>query len=261
MKKILIGLGVIVLLLGGGVVFVLSNLDSLVKTAIESYGTAAVGSEVRVGSVAISLSNGSASIYDFSIANPPGFSDNPMLSFSELSVVLDLTNLSAENIAIASITSTDPFVSYERANGTTNLDVVSQRLAGEGPQEPDNAGAESEIRLQIGEVNINNIQASISDDRMPAPANVSLGDINLQNMSGTPAEITQQILTPLLRQLATNAARAFVNLANELLSGSAEAVRDRVENLQEDLQQNLQENIDENLGENIREGLGNLFGN
>jgi hypothetical protein len=253
MKKVLIGLGVIVVLIGGGVFYVLSNLDDIVKSAIETYGTAAVGSEVRVGSVAISLSNGSASIYDFSIANPVGFSDKAMVSFSELSVVLDLANLSGENIAITSITSTDPFVSYERANGTTNLDVVSQRLAGEGPQEPENAGAESDIRMQIGAVNINNIQASISDDRLPAPANVSLGNINLQNMSGTPAEITQQILSPLLRQLAANAARAFVNLANDLLSDSAETIRDTMDN--------LQETVDENLGENIREGLGNLFGN
>jgi len=89
LKKILISLGVLVVLLGGGVFYLLSNLDEIVRTAIEDYGSEAVGSQVSVGAVEISLREGSASIFNFSIANPPGFSDEDMLRFAELSVALD----------------------------------------------------------------------------------------------------------------------------------------------------------------------------
>jgi len=81
MKKVLIALGVVVVLIGGGLVLLLSNLDGLVKTAIETYGSEAVGSQVSVGSVELNLTEGSAAIYDFSVANPPGFSDQPIMSF------------------------------------------------------------------------------------------------------------------------------------------------------------------------------------
>ena len=263
MKKLLLGLVVLVVLLGGGVLLILSNLDALVKTAIESYGSAAVGTQVSVGSVEISLTEGAASIRYFSIANPEGFSDNPMLSFSELSVSLDLNNLNAENIGIVLISSTDPFVSYERANCTTNIDVMSQRLAGEGPQEPEDAGTESEIRLQIGEVSIRNIQANISDERLPTPARVSLGDIDLQNLSGTPAEITQQILTPVMGQLARNAGQAFLNLASDLFTGGAEQLGETVEQGRQQVEDIVDEGRHqvEDISEDLREGLGNLFGN
>tara|TARA_R100001143_G_scaffold62942_1_gene67683 strand:- start:191 stop:988 length:798 start_codon:yes stop_codon:yes gene_type:complete len=264
LKKILISLGVLVVLLGGGVFYLLSNLDEIVRTAIEDYGSEAVGSQVSVGAVEISLREGSASIFNFSIANPPGFSDEDMLRFAELSVALDLGNLSSENVGIVSIVSTDPFVSYERANGTTNIDVVSERLAGEAPQEPEDAGAESEMNLQIDDVRIRNIQASISDDRLRNPVQVSLGDITLQNLSGTPAEITQQILTPVMAQLARSASQAFLNLANELFTEGAEELRNRVDEGRQQLEDRVDETrqqLEDSVGEDIREGLGNLFGN
>ncbi len=253
MKKILIGLVVVVVIVAGGAFFLLSNLNGFVKTAIESYGSEAIGAQVTVGSVDINLQQGSASLYDFSIANLPGNSDRSLLSFSELSVSLDLTRISQELIVISDITTRNPHVSYERANGTSNIDELSARLSSEEPQEPASAGSESEMQLEIGNILIEGIQATVSDSILPSPVEIALGDIVLSDLAGTPAEISQQILTPLMSQIASNAGSAFLNMSQELLG-------DQLENLG-DLGNQVGEKLDETVGESVREGLGNLFGN
>ena len=96
MKKVLIALGIIVVLVAGGFTYVYLNLDELVETAIETAGSRALGTQVAVGSVALNLTGGTAEIYDFTIANPQGFTQGDMLRFSELSVGLDIQNISAD---------------------------------------------------------------------------------------------------------------------------------------------------------------------
>ena len=264
MKKVFAGLAIVIVLIAGGAFYLLSNLDEIVRTAIETYGTEAIGSQVSVGSVEISLSEGSAIIYDFSIANPEGFSERSLMSFSELAVDLDLANISQEMIGISRIATRDPFVSYERANGTSNLDLVSARLSSGSAQEPESAGPESQMLLQIDSVMIGNIQASVSDAMLPR-AIVSLGDIELDGLAGTPAEIAQQILRPVLRQLASNAGSAFAGMAAQMAQEQLEEQMQNLENraneAREQVEDSLNESINEAVGEDIREGIGNLFGN
>lgn len=257
LKKILIGFGLVIVLAVGGVFFLISNLDGIVRTAIENYGSQAVGSQVSVGGVDIRLREGAVTISDFSIANPEGFSDNNLLSFSELSVALDLSNISQESVGIVQISSTDPFVSYERANGTSNLDVISQRLSGDASEEPEAAGAESEMQLVIDDVRIRNIQASVSDSRLPRAVNISLGDIELQGLSGTPAEISRQILRPVMNQLAGSAGQALNTVLTEQLGN----IQDQANEALDQAEDTLNDALDETVGEEVRDRLGNLFGN
>lgn len=265
MKKVFAGLVIVIVLIAGGAFYLLSNLDEIVRTAIETYGTEAIGSQVSVGSVEISLSEGLAIISDFTIANPEGFSNRNLLSFSELAVDLDMANISQDLVGISRITTRDPFVSYERANGTSNLDVISARLSSGSPQEPESAGAESQMLLQVDSVTIDNIQASVSDARLQRSVDVTLGDIQLANLAGTPAEITQQILRPVISQLARNAGSAFAgmaaNLMNEQLDAQMENIENRANEARQETQDSINENLNEALGEDVREGIGNLFGN
>ena len=74
MKKIALGaLLVLLLIIGGSVYFLLSNLDGLVKTAIETYGSEATKTAVSVSSVKIVLQDGSGSIQGLTVGNPKGF--------------------------------------------------------------------------------------------------------------------------------------------------------------------------------------------
>jgi len=80
-------------------------------------------------------------------------------------------------------------VLYERANGTTNIDTVSARFANsEDQQTVEPASDEAAVRLNIDSILIEDIQAHMASEGVP-DLTINLGDINLQNLQGTPDEI------------------------------------------------------------------------
>ena len=225
--------------------FFISNLDGIVKTAIETYGSDAVGSQVSVGSVEINLIDGTAAIYDFSVANPEGFSDQVVMRFSAVSVAIDIATIRDPLIVINSIVARQPYVLYESANGTTNVDVVSARFAGdEEATVAENSDDESDIELSIASILIESIEAQMAGEGVP-DLSINLGDINLQNLEGTPDEIASQIMGPVTRQISANAAGALLEATATMITDGLESVVDGLNG----------------VGDALEEGLGNLFGN
>lgn len=227
MKKVLIGLVVVVLLVIGGGVYVYMNLDNLVKNAIESAGTRALGTEVSVDSVALDLPAGTASINGFRIANPQGFSDGDMLRFDELSVSLDVQNLGADSIHVFSVVSRSPFILYESRDGSTNVDAIAARFdSGEPAVEADNPAAQRKVR--VDSIEIEDIRGTLMSDRLPNALEVDLGDIRLQNLEGTPADLASQAMTPILAQLGRRAAEALLrNLDNGVIQETLDNVSEQ----------------------------------
>ncbi len=254
--KVFLGIFVVLLLLvGGGLYYVFTNLDAIVERGIETAGSSAAGTAVEVDSVDVDLLAGSATIHGFTLANPSGYSDAPMLSFDELGVVIDIASMSRDSgtISITSITSRNPHLLYETHGGVSNLDVVRERLAS-APAEPEPQGPGQELQLKIGSIVIEGIGATVSSDLLPAPADVELGDVRLQNLSGTPAEIAQQVLRPLLTQIAASAARIAVTLLPEDVRAAGNTLRDaagaRIEQAGDAVGEATQ---------GLRQGLGNLL--
>jgi len=249
MKKVLIALGIIVVLVAGGFTYVYLNLDELVETAIETAGSRALGTQVAVGSVALNLTGGTAEIYDFTIANPQGFTQGDMLRFSELSVGLDIQNISAESIHVLSVVSRDPCVLYESRDGMTNFDAISSRFDSGEPAEPaEDPG--SQPRVIVDDILIENISGTLMDDRLPNPVEVSLGDIELQNLDGTPADLASQVMAQILSQVGRRAAEALVSRVTDLL-GNSEELQNRVDEGRQRLEEEVGGALDR---------VGNLFG-
>jgi hypothetical protein len=252
MKKVLIGLVIVLILIGGGVFLLFSNLDKIVETGIETAGSSALGSRVEVGSVAINLTSGSASIYHFSVANPTGYSNAEMISFDELSVAIDLQNTNGQNVHVTSIVARSPHVLYESSGGVTNLDKVSERLDdGASAAEPQATDA-ANINIVIDSVLIENIQGTLLSDRLPAPVEVSLGDVRLNNLEGDPEELAQQIMAPVISQIGTAAAQALAQSITELLE-NAEAINEQVQDARDKI-----EDVSNQASEAL-ESVGNLF--
>jgi len=232
MKKLFIGLLVIALLVGAGLFYLVSNLDSMVKQGIESNGTEALGTAVRVDSVSIDLTAGVATLSGFSIANPEGFSNQDMVRFDELRVAIDLSSLRSDVIRITSINTVNPYVLYELQGAQSNIDVIRARFPAQESAPETEAGPQPVIGLDA--VTISGIQASLQSNLLPTAVNVNLGDVELPAAEGTPPELAKQVARPLITQLARNAAVAFASLpASQLRDSAGQAV----EALQEQLQQ------------------------
>ncbi len=252
MKKVLIGLVVVLILIGGGVFLLFSNLDKIVETGIETAGSSALGSRVEVGSVAINLTSGSASIYSFSIANPTGYSNAEMISFDELSVAIDLQNTNGQNVHVTSIVARSPHVLYESQDGVTNLDTVSARFESDESASEPQADDSADINIIIDSVLIENIQGTLLSDRLPGPVDVSLGDVRLSNLEGGPEELAQQIMAPVITQVGSAAARALAQSITELLQ-NADAINEQVRDARDRV-----EDVSNQASEAL-ESVGNLF--
>jgi hypothetical protein len=218
MKKVLIGLVVIVVALGGVFYYLASNLDGILKQVIETQGSSALGTDVRVDSVAVDLRGGTATINGFRVANPDGFSDADMMRFDELHVALDLASISSDVLRINTIRSTNPYMRFELQGTRSNIQAIRDRFppsAAEEPAQP--TGPEPVIALD--DLTINGIQGTLQSDQLPRPVDVSFGSIQVTNVEGTPEVLAQQIARSIMSQLANNARDALESVA----SGAIEA--------------------------------------
>ena len=113
MKKILIGVVVVVLLAVGGVVYFASNLDSIIKAAVEKFGSEATKTQVTLSSVDLTIKTGAASLNGFRMTNPAGFKTDQAMSFGTVSVKIDTGSLTSDVIVIKEVVIAAPDITYE----------------------------------------------------------------------------------------------------------------------------------------------------
>jgi hypothetical protein len=123
---------------------------------------------------------------------------------------------------------------YETHDSASNVDAMRERVSS---GEPAPESTEQALSVDIGRIDLEGIGATVSADLMPNPVEVDIGDIHLQNLSGTPNELAQQVLRQLLTQLAAATAKVALTFVPEDLRAAGTAVRDaaaaRVEQAQE----------------------------
>lgn len=200
MKKIiLIVVLLIIAAIGGGIYYVLTNLDSLVKQAIETYGSQATHTAVRVKSVNIQLKQASASIAGLTVANPSGFSSANAFSLGQVATRLNISKMSKEHIVIDEVLIKAPEVFYEmNAEKKTNLNIIKGNLGGGSAKTP-----ASKTESKTGKQPILTIHKFVFADAalhaMLVPLNnkkydLKIPSFQLVNLSGTPEQISRQVM-------------------------------------------------------------------
>ena len=131
MRKSLIAIvAILVIAIAAAVFYVFSNLDAIVKAAIEQHGSDAVKTSVQVDQVAIKLADGAAAITGLTVANPEGFSLPQAFSLGEIAIDIDLEKTGKELIAIDTIDIAAPRIYYEiNAQRQGSLNVLKENLA------------------------------------------------------------------------------------------------------------------------------------
>lgn len=204
MKKIILGIALLLFIaIGGGIYYVLHNLDAIVKMAIEKYGSQAIQTPVRVEKVRIKLKEGSASISGLTIANPPGFDAPHAFSLGDINVGIDINSLTGDVIVIREIDIGAPQVFFEiNADKKTNLNALSKNLNTSAKAPPEEkSGAEPKLIIRKAKLSGAELQAKV------VPLNnkeyqLILPTITMSNLGGQdgapPAEIARQMLDRLL---------------------------------------------------------------
>jgi len=120
---------VIILVIIALVIFLITNLDRGIKTAVETIGPEMTQSSVTLSSVDLSLTTAKGSFSGLRVANPKGFSAENAFTLGEISFAMDAESLATDTIIIESLRIVAPEITMERADGQSNLDRIQANIA------------------------------------------------------------------------------------------------------------------------------------
>jgi uncharacterized protein involved in outer membrane biogenesis len=241
MKKVVLGAILVLLItIGFGVYYLLSNLDSLVKSAIEIYGSEATQTSVRVDNVKIVLQDGSGTISGLTIGNPKGFATPNAFSLGEIATQIDLKSLSEDVPVIEHITIRAPEVFFElNEKGQNNLDKLKRNLQSGASTSSSSSSAKSggsEPKLIIRKLIFSggNIHARVAptdkDYELKLP-NIQMNDLGGKT-GATPSQIASQALQVLTDRTLAEIKRKGIDQYKAQLEGEVnkrlDAEKDKV---------------------------------
>lgn len=170
LKKLLIVVAVLVVLLAAGVIFLFSQIDSVVKATIERGGTYALQTPVTVGSADLKLGEGSLTVGDLAVANPEGFGQPGERFFglgsSRLELDTDTVQQPVIRLPLISLDGIDMLLIKDggRANYQTILDSLKrfEGEPGEAPPAPaPDAPPGNQQRVVIDELILTNVDVTV----------------------------------------------------------------------------------------------------
>lgn len=241
MKKVFIGLGVLVVVLGIVLWRLYANLDQIVAKVIEDVGTEVTQTAVRVGGVDLDLMNGKAGLSQLSVANPAGFSSPHIFSLELVSVAIDVNSIGSNPVIIDEIVVRQPRVAYEiNKQGTSNLDVLKKNVEGYSASRDTGAGTGAakeaqepaekgeEIKLIIRKLSFEGGELSATSALRPdKPIAATLPAFSMNNIGqasggATSEQVAKEVLDRLVKQAVDAASKAGVDKLTDELRGKAE---------------------------------------
>jgi len=229
---ILAAAGAMLIVVIGAAYWLVSSLDSLVKSAIETYGPEITGVSVKVGSVHLSPTSGKGTIKNLRLGNPPGYRTGHALALSEISVTLDPASLTRDVILIRDILVSGADVSYEKIGNTTNLDRIQRNV--DAYMRKFSGGQASaggpEKKMIIDSLVIRSSKATVAGGLTGGTAittsipDVRLRDIGKRTNGATAGEVVRQVMGALTAS-ATRAATAAISNVTKGAGKAADSVR------------------------------------
>jgi hypothetical protein len=228
-KRILVGLIAIVVIAAAGVTWlVMTKGNQFVASAIETYGGAATGTSVSVGSVELALTQGRGDVKGLTIGNPPGYSSSYFLKVADITLTLDLSSLAGRVPVVKEAVVEAAHLNAEQHGQATNLTDLEHRItapaASKATPQPQ---AKDEGRIIIDHFRLTHGRVTLTSDLLKHPEDLELADVSIDGVGRASGGVTYEqaaeaVLDPILRA-ARNAVEARLRKAAE------DAARDKAE--------------------------------
>jgi hypothetical protein len=246
-KLLLIGGGIIiVVLVGVGYVFY-TQLDSIIKTAIEEVGSRATQTQVKLDGVSVSLTGGTGKLSGLTVANTKDFKTPSAFKLGEISLALDTGTVTSKTVVVKEVVVAAPQVTYELNNtGGSNIDAIRRNIdsfvkqyggASGSPQPAAKSDPANETKLVINNLYVRGGKVDVSASMLggktmsvPLP-DIHLADIGKAKGGATPAEVADQ----LIGAISSSATKAVASLNLDKLKDAAgqavEGAKGQLQNL------------------------------
>ena len=251
MQKIVIIISVIFAVIAGGIWYVFSQTDSLIKRQVEQQGAQYLGTKVSLGNAELSLSDGRLSLTELTVQNPQGFSPNNALSLQN--ITLDLGAPRGDAYVVDQFAINLPNILYETDSGTgSNLLTIKDYLQS---QLPKNEATPVQTNTEQPMVIIDNIV--IADTRLKldftalpvgqlgieqTAYEITLPSFNLGAIgkpNGIPADqigaaVTDALLAEVIRVAKVEAKKAAKDAAKDKINDELDKQKDKLKDKMKD---------------------------
>lgn len=245
------GIVILVLILGvaGLVIYAVSNLDSLVQTAVEKYGSDVTQTEVTLQNVETDLQAGRVQLSNFAVANPAGYSSDNAFALDDIIVQIAPGSVRDDVVVIEEISVAGASIIAElKGLRNSNLQELAANVRESLPDraEPPEAEPPAEYtgpnfrveRFTFSDANISLLSEQFRDRTIDMPT------VTAQDLGGEAGLPPKELAAALM---------------NQVLAQAIAAVRSEVEDAaKREVRSELQEKAEEKLSEEEQEKVKQL---
>ena len=203
-KKIFISFGVLAVLAASGLYLLASNINSIVKTAVEEGGTMVTGVSVKLDKSNIDLTNQRGALMGLSVANPSGF--NTSYAFNFGAIGLDLGEGSTASVLVIDKVVIDkPEITYEIGSSESNIDAIQKNIdrfvSVAGNDSPSSSPSDGKgIKMIIKDLYIRDGKINVSASLMQGKTittnlpEIHLKDIGKKSGGASAGQVAEQLI-------------------------------------------------------------------
>ncbi len=245
---------VLVLVVGIGGYYLVSNLGSIIVTAVERYGSEVTQTQVSLANAEVDITTGEGALSGLKVGNPSGFQTDSAIALGEISVKLDTNSVTEQTIVVKEIAVTQPEVTYEVGEAGSNIDAIRRNVeafaaaqgggggTSGGSEQPASEDGGAERKLVIDDLYIRGGTVNVSATFLQGETlsavlpEIHLTDIGKGSGGATPQQVVELIVAALgdqtgkvisgmnldaLRQGATGLLKQGTGAATEAVGGAA----------------------------------------
>lgn len=232
MKKILIGLVVIIVIAGAALFYVWQNRDALIKTAIEEAGSRATQVSVTLDQVDTGdVLDGSVALRGLVVDNPPGFNTPSAFRLGEISVKVDPASITSDTIVVKEVVVAAPQVTYEFASGggsnigtiQKNVEKMAASDGSSGGGSQSSAGDDGGTKVVIENLYVRNGKVNVSADFLQGRQTgtnlptIHLKDIGKAGGGATPTQVAELVIEAITKASTSAVAKIDVGAIKDAL--------------------------------------------
>jgi uncharacterized protein involved in outer membrane biogenesis len=222
MKKWIIRLAIVgVVLLVAAVAALFYFLNDIVKSGVETAGPQLTKGELRLTKANLSPFSGLAQMTGLFVGNPQGWKSDSAVKVGDVKVMLNVRSALSDTVIIDSIHIQAPEITYETTLTGSNLGKILENIeaAAGGATPTDTAASKPGKKFRVKDIHIQGARVHLA--ALGKQITVPLADIRLQNIGtdgqgATAAELTRDILKPLLASVVKAAAESATGITQQV---------------------------------------------
>jgi hypothetical protein len=229
MKKILIGLAVIVVIVLGGLFYLWSNLGSLIKTAVEEAGSRVTQVKVTLKEADTSnLTGGAMALRGLVVGNPSGFKTDSAFQLGEVSVKVDPSTVTSDTIIVKEVVIAAPQITYEFGSGGSNIGTIQKNVetltgGSGGGSSSDGSSSGGGKKVVIENLYVRDGKVEVSADFLQGQKTgtslptIHLKDIGKSKGGASPAEVAEQVIAAISKSATSAVGKLDVGAIKDAL--------------------------------------------